>query len=401
MDWKSVIFSHWQMKLVCILLAFGLWFYVANEGFQAREIADGVTVKTINLSETLAVVDDLGEVKISVRPSSTTPGKDISAELFDAYVDTDGLGKGEYDLPIRVVPHDASIQVLRVEPSNLNVVLDDKINETFSVVPEIVGDPGEGYSVGEPELSAESVKIGGAESLVGTIKSVVAEVEVGGELSDVQKSVELKAINSNGDVVRNIYIDPKTVEVRVPISQEADVKSVGIKVVSEGEPKPGYFIKSLQSEPSAISLRGERDLLQEIEYISTYPVDLSGLSGGEEKIVELDLPDDVEADTNEVIVRIELEGSEVTKSVKAIFEFRNLGDGLNLGSFEPSKATVVVGGPSDVIESLTENDVRVIVDLAGRGSGTYSIPLSTSNVNTEDNISATRLNTSSIEVIIN
>ncbi|MFC1618242.1 YbbR-like domain-containing protein [Patescibacteria group bacterium] len=402
MNIKSILFSHWQMKLVCILLAFGLWFYVANEGFQTIEVAEGVPVEVNNLSDDLAVVEDLGEVTISVRPSASNLSSQLSADTFDAYIDTEGLSKGTYDLPIRVVAFDASVQVLRVEPGSVKVTLDDKIKKSFSVIPEVIGTPGEGYKAGDPELSTESVMIGGAESIVGTVRSVVADIEVGGELADVQKTVELKALNASGDVVQSIYIDPKTIEVRVPISQEADVKTVGIKVITEGELKPGYFVEGIQSDPSTISIKGERDILSEISYINTEPINLSSVTESTEKIVGLDIPEGAESEsTDEVVVNIEITGSEVTESVSGIFEFRNLADGSSLGNFSPAKATVTVAGTEEAIAALTENDVRVIVDLAGKGPGTYTVPLSVNSVSVSDNVSATNLISSSIEITIN
>ncbi len=401
MNWKGLIFNNWQAKLICLLLAFGLWIYVANEGFQIKEIDDSVPLNTINLEEDLAVVEDLDHVKISIRPSVSLQ-QNISAEMFDAYVDLEGLGKGTYELPVKIVASDPSVQVLKVDPTTVRLTLDDRAEESFSVVPKIVGEPGAGYSIGDPELSIDSVLVGGAESLVGSIRSVIAEVDVSGEQSEVKRSVELRAVNDSGDIIRNIYIEPKTVEIMVPISQESDLKTVGVKVQTTGQPQAGYFVSNLTSDPSTVVLRGSRDKLAEIDYIETESVSLEGLSDSTERATTLIIPEEVEIDgSDSVSVQIELGGNEVSKQVKGLFEFRNLGDGLQLGNFSPGNASVTVSGGADKVSSLTENDVRVIVDLAGKGKGSYDIGLLAGNVSVPEGVTVVSLDTNKIEIEIN
>ena len=324
MDWKQIILGHWQAKLICVLLAFGLWFYVANEGFQIKEVADSAPLQTINLDERLAVASDLEHVKISIRPT-TGLQQNVTAEMFDAYVDLKGLGKGTYELPVKIVSADPAVQVLRVDPATVRLTLDDNVSESFSVVPQIKGAPGEGYKIGEPELSVQSVLVGGAESLVGSIKSVVAEVDVSGEQSEVQRSVELKAVDQEDRVIRAIYIEPKTIDIMVPIFQEADVRTVGVKVQTTGQPKEGYYVKNIVADPSTVVLRGSRENLQEIEFVETAAVNLDGLASDTTREVSLALPENLELEGRETVaVKIELAGNEVTKSVKGLFEFKNL-----------------------------------------------------------------------------
>jgi len=401
MNWKDIILSNWQAKLICLLLAFGLWFYVANEGFQIKEVDDSVPLNTINLDEDLAVVDDLDHVKISVRPSVNLQ-QDISGEMFDAYVDLEGLGKGTYELPVKIIAGDPTVQVLRVDPATVRLTIDDRAEDSFSVVPRIVGEPGAGYKIGDPQISVESVQVGGAESLVGSIRSVVAEVDINGEQSEIKRSVELKAVNDSGETIRNIYIEPKTVDVTVPISQEADVKTVGIKVMTEGQPESGYFVENLEAEPSTAVLRGSRERLGEIDYIETEAISLSGLDSSTEKNTTLKIPEEMELEgDNEVLVKISLGGNQVSKQVAGLFEFKNLGDGLDLGSFTPSNASVTISGSASQVNSLTENDVRVIVDLAGKGQGSYTVNLSSGNVRVPDDIAVVSLDTNKIEIQIN
>lgn len=400
MDLKSIFLKNWQAKLICILLAFGLWFYVANEGFQVKQIADAIPLRTINLNERLAVVEDLDHVRISIRPSQGLQ-QSFGAEKFDAYLDLQGLGKGTYELPVKIVAADTTVQVLRVEPATVQVTLDDRVEDYFSVVPKIVGEPGAGYTLGESQLEVDRVLVGGAETVVGSIRSIVAEVDVGGEQSEIKKTVELKAVNEVGETIKNIYIEPKTIDVTVPIMQSADVRTVGVKIQTSGSPAAGYFVKNLVADPSTVILRGSREKLQAIEYIETEPVSLSGLTATVEREVKLVLPEDIESEGSDTVkVKVELDGNQVSQSVRGIFEFKNLAGGRSLESFSPANVLVTVSGSADKISALTETDVRVIVDLAGKGSGTYTVNLVSGNVRVPDQVNVVSLETKQIEVTI-
>ncbi|EKD49302.1 MAG: hypothetical protein ACD_63C00188G0002 [uncultured bacterium] len=382
MNLRDIILKNWSTKLICLALAFGVWFYIANDGFQSEEVSGEISIKAVNLHERLAVVEELGGVKLRVRTQESSVSREISKELFNAYVDFEGLGKGAYDLPIGVISEDAAVQIISVEPSNIHVTLDDKVSKEFTLAVEVRGGVGEGYIVGEAEPNVDKVVVKGAESLVGKIVKVVVPIELSGELSEIKKSASPVAFDKDGNEVKNIYIEPKTIEVLVPVERETDVKTVGIKISVKGEPKSGYLVRSVAAEPSTIVIKGQKEKLSEIEFIETVPIDISGISSNLEKKVALDVPENIEVedDIKSIVVSVSVEGIEVIKSVLGIFEFRNVAGDLEIESFSPSKASITIRGKSDAISKLTEKDVRVIVDLSGKGEGNSEVGISKSNV---------------------
>ena len=399
MNW-SFITKNWPAKIICLLLALGLWFYIANEGFQLQKVAGGVPLETANLDDSLAVTEDLGTVQLSVRPQQGLR-KSISPDSFEAYVDLEGLGIGAYELPVKVSSSDTEIQVLEIVPSKVKVTLDRKITKTFSVTAKVEGQIGTGYLVGDSKVSPAEVVVSGAEGLVGSISTVVADVKLVGELSEIRKTVELKAVSSTGQVIKNVTIEPKTAEIMIGVSQEADVKTVGVKVKTINQSKDGYFIKSLTANPSTVVLRGRREVLQPIEYVETKEVDLKDLTASTERNAGLILPADVTLDGSETVkISIVIDSNESTRGMNGIFEFRNLGGNLKIDSFSPTKAAVTVKGKAGRLSSLTERDVRVIVDLAGKGEGTFTIGLNKNNVNLPDEVSLESLDAKEIQVVI-
>jgi len=50
---RDFFLKDWPVKAICIVLALGLWFYIANEGFLSQQVDGGVPLRVINLAENL------------------------------------------------------------------------------------------------------------------------------------------------------------------------------------------------------------------------------------------------------------------------------------------------------------------------------------------------------------
>lgn len=399
MNW-SFFTKNWLAKIICLLLALGFWFYIANDGFELQKVSGGVPLRVVNLQADLAVMEDLGTVQLSVRPPQGLR-KNISPESFEAYVDLEGLGIGSYDLPVKVSADDPEMQVYEINPKNVSVTLDRKVSKIFSVTPKIEGQIGTGYLLGDSQISPFEVTVSGAEGLIGSVSAVVAEVRLAGELSEIRKTVELKAQTSEGQTIKNVTMDPKTAEIAIGVFQETDIKTVGVKIKTINQPQEGYFIRSLTADPVTVVLRGRRDVLQPIEYIETREIDLRDLTANAERNASLVFPEGVTVDGSKTIkVLIMIDGQELIKGVSGIFEFKNLGDNLKLDSFSPAKAAATVKGKTGRLSSLTERDARVIVDLAGKGEGTFIVELNKNNVVLPDEMTLESLDVKEIQVII-
>lgn len=399
MNW-SFFTKNWLAKIICLLLALGFWFYIANDSFELQKVSGGVPLRVVNLQADLAVMEDLGTVQLSVRPPQGLR-KNISPESFEAYVDLEGLGIGSYDLPVKVSADDPEMQIYEINPKNVSVTLDRKVSKTFSVTPKIEGQIGTGYLLGDSQISPFEVTVSGAEGLIGSVSAVVAEVRLAGELSEIRKTVELKAQTSEGQTIKNVTMDPKTAEIAIGVFQETDIKTVGVKIKTINQPQEGYFIRSLTADPVTVVLRGRRDVLQPIEYIETREIDLRDLTANAERNASLVFPEGVTVDGSKTIkVLIMIDGQELIKGVSGIFEFKNLGDNLKLDSFSPAKAAATVKGKTGRLSSLTERDARVIVDLAGKGEGTFIVELNKNNVVLPDEMTLESLDVKEIQVII-
>lgn len=76
----------------------------------------------------------------------------------------------------------------------------------------------EGYETGKVDFSPKSVYVTGPDDYISSIESVRASVDVSNAKDNVETRVPLRAYDSQGNLV-DVLIDPKSVNVTVPISK--------------------------------------------------------------------------------------------------------------------------------------------------------------------------------------
>jgi archaellum component FlaG (FlaF/FlaG flagellin family) len=108
-------------------------------------------------------------------------------------------------------------------------------------------------------------------------------------------------------------------------------------------------------------------------YIETNVLDLTGTVDDIETVLALNLPEGISVigDPN-VLVQVgvaAIEGSiNITRRVEVIGIFPDLA-----ASVAPDSVEVIIYGPIPTLQTLTEVDVRVVVDLTGLEEGTYPL----------------------------
>jgi len=108
-------------------------------------------------------------------------------------------------------------------------------------------------------------------------------------------------------------------------------------------------------------------------YVNTSPLDLTGVDGYLETILELDLPNGVTVVGDPtVLVQVNITALETNLSISREVEIIGLLPGLS-AEVSPIQVSVRVSGPVPVLENLTLRDIRVVVDLSNLDVGTHTV----------------------------
>ncbi|MBU1118327.1 hypothetical protein KKH43_00410 [Patescibacteria group bacterium] len=397
---KKFLSSNLGLKLIAIVIAIFLWFYVANDGYRVDFLDSEVTIEAFNVAESKALAENLGEAQVKVRAPLSTWSR-ITDDTFSAYVDAKGLQAGEYTLPVKVVSEDPTVQVLETEPQEVRVVIDSVESEKRDIRPKGEGTPGEGYVQEEPSVTETSAMVSGAKRNVENVAEVIAPVAVDGAMSDVTQTVDLEAVDSEGNRVESVSISPKTVEVTVPVHKEEGVKTVGVKAKTKGSPPQGYWISDIKMSPSSVAIEGPEEVLSNVGFVETQSIDVSSFKGDVTQEVALDVPEDISlVGSDTVSVTVKVKSEEVARDIEKRPTFRNMPAGQHITSMTPENVVLVIEGPADVINTFDLKTMAVDVDLSGKKPGTYTLPIQKEIVTLPSGVSLKEIETKEIRIVI-
>ncbi len=211
---KVSIFENIGLKILSIVIAIFLWFFVTYRG--QSEISIDTTIEFKNIPKGLEILrQNVKTVSLSVSGHERIL-KGLKAGDIRVVVDLSDAKKGETIYFIEksnVVVH-RSVKVLRIEPTSVRVVLDESISKTVPVSPNIVGVPKTGYKIKSITLNPSSVFIEGPKTEILGIRALRTEVV---DITDVDRDVEQRVSLTTGG--KNIRTEVAEVNIRIDIER--------------------------------------------------------------------------------------------------------------------------------------------------------------------------------------
>ncbi|MBA2632880.1 MAG: hypothetical protein H0U86_07785 [Chloroflexi bacterium] len=374
----SILLRNWHLKLSAVLLATVLYTGLVFSG-SFEEDSINVRVNGVNAPDSSIVMSgDLGLVEVRYRASQDLPTT-VSEQAFAATVDL-----SEYDmerapepqvLDVVVEPLVEGIEILNVLPPTVRMEIDRV--EVRTVPVEV--DPGEvpaGLEIGEPVVSDEEVRVRGPASVVGAVDRVVALIRIDDSEIDVNRPVNLVAVDVQGQPVGTglIDIEPETVSVQVDVRATETTQTVTVRPDIEGTPAPGFALESLAVEPVTVTLRGLPEELSGILGVSTEPLSIAGSSEDQVFEAQLQLPDGVELDDGEEpIVTVTATIGPSVSSRTFVVGVICAGAGENECIPAIDQLTITLSGPGGALSALGPGDLTPTVDASGLAPGTYDL----------------------------
>lgn len=375
---KRLFMDNLKIKLSCLFLAFVAWVFVASNQSLLGKFPNQIPVSVTGLSQDFTSFLDQENVDIYLMAESSIWGS-LTSGSFTASVDATGLSEGTYELEVKVVSSVSGVQVTRVEPSKIFVTIEKMVSKSIPVTATIDGDTLDGMMLGEVSLSPENVKVTGASSLIESISEARAEIRLNGESASFERELEVYAVSEGNNKMSGISFEPAKVLAKVAVVKGGNNKTVGVKVKTKNSPKDGYFVSSIVATPNVIDITGQRSLLTSIGYIETEEIDLSLIDSVLAKDVKVILPQGVtlqKGQGNQVSISITLSQISSVKPIIPTISALSLAEGLKIVSTRPSDLTLNLAGPIAVLNGLSTSNVKLDLNLAGKGVGEHTIALS-------------------------
>lgn len=396
----KLISNNWQAKLVCLILAMGFWVYVAVGESQVDYLPGKIPLTIKNIPDNLVAIADVDSVQIKISSDRTTWQR-LSANSFESFIDLHGLTQGTYQVDVTVNSNVSKVDIVDINPKKVLVRLEPLTKKTVPVKLQTEGNVGDGLVPGDATIDHEEVEISGAQSIINKVLEATAVIQLNGETSDIEKTVPLVALDSQGEKIKNINFSPGEVKVKLPIVKTGTSKTVGIKVKLDGNPKTGFWVSQITTSPSTITVRGNNGVLKNINYIETKSVNVEGISAEISKTVDLDLPSGVSLADNNLSVKVDVQFSSVSssKEITAALVYNNLASNLKIDSSDPSTIKVIVSGSTDLLNTLSSDNVKINFDLTNyHTAGSYSIDLNKDIISVPSGATVSSFNPSAIKI---
>jgi len=380
---KKKISLHERLfrMIAAVGIAITLWFMVnGNADMLITQDYNSIPITLTNveaLTEKNLVLAENKNYYLNLQVKGTDRNlRNIIAKEITAEVDLGEIeAKGIYDLDVEVKGLANSVIISSMNPTRLQIEVDNIIKEAMDVEIVLEGIPANELSVISAK-SQETVEVEGPEASILLIDKITATANVNGLAADTTRYLEVTAYDGSGNPISDLEILPNVVATEIFLGK---TKSIGMTPSTTGEPANGTIVTEMVVEPSKIMIGAREDLLSTIETISIDPIDVSGQSKTFTKDINLRAPEGFYFLDNsgrvKVTVSIEtpVEKSFTIDKVGA----KNLGAGQVISKIKDTRVVVKLEGASSVLNSLNAAQIEAFVDCANLAPGEYELPIQT------------------------
>lgn len=359
--------------LVLALLTWG-WVMQATDPIRTDNYTE-VEIAQPELANDLVLVTNLPRGAITVEGPESEAAK-INRSRLSLSLDTSEVTEpGEYRLPVVVTAPDTSNRVT-VEPQTLRVLIDEMTSREIPIEIEETPSNDSTRVVNNISTDVSQVTVSGPSSAVDRVQTVVLPVTIETQVSTFTEYFTPFAVDENGQRVAEVTVLPGQILTRVELQTRGRLVTVIADI--QGQPADGYTIQQRTVIPSSILVEGPDDVLDELLFVDTEPVDLSGASQSVSRRVGLaDLPEGVsvvEPISSQVEVRVAIQDSSATTQNLSSLPVNalNIPSGYSV-TIVPETIDITLQGSASNLSSMTPDDITIVVDVSGLEEGEHNL----------------------------
>ena len=228
---REFLFNNIGLKAISLLLALLLWLQVAGQQTVQQKL--DLPVVFVNMAPEMEISNDyVRRVDVVLRSRrGTTNFEDGSLTVrIDLRESPPGAEKSYPLTADNISARPSGVEVVSISPTSIRLLLENTIRKSIAVVPELVGEPAEGFQV--TRVQAPRVTIIGPQSRVQEVSEAQTEpIGITGLSSTLVRNVAVDI----GEVA--LRMEPVSVDIVVTIEEErreVQVRRIPIELLPEG-----------------------------------------------------------------------------------------------------------------------------------------------------------------------
>ena len=297
--------KKWQLKIICLLMAIVLWFFIINEQNPMSEGSYTVPIVVENLDSQYITSNVPKTVYVRLSgPRNTIIN--VGPSDIKAYIDLSDAQEGEMSAPVRIeIP--AGTELKKQSMTSADIMVDVYTVRELALTPHLVGQTKNDIFVSSLKVVPEKVVISGARRLVKQVEQAVVEIPIEDRIDDFSIMAPIRLVAADGSRVEGLEMTPWQSNIRISIGHNAVTKDIPVYVTTEGNVSPSVSLKEIKINPNTVAVKGDANILKNLSRIDLPPIDISGLKQDKKwKIIVSPVNGVIfEPDTIEVAVDVE------------------------------------------------------------------------------------------------
>ncbi|MDN0047751.1 YbbR-like domain-containing protein [Megasphaera stantonii] len=297
--------KKWQLKIICLLMAIVLWFFIINEQNPMSEGSYTVPIVVENLDSQYITSNVPKTVYVRLSgPRNTIIN--VGPSDIKAYIDLSDAQEGEMSAPVRIeIP--AGTELKKQSMTSADIMVDVYTVRELALTPHLVGQTKNDIFVSSLKVVPEKVVISGARRLVKQVEQAVVEIPIEDRIDDFSIMAPIRLVAADGSRVEGLEMTPWQSNIRISIGHNAVTKDIPVYVTTEGDVSPSVSLKEIKINPDTVAVKGDANILKNLSRIDLPPIDISGLKQDKKwKIIVSPVNGVIfEPDTIEVAVDVE------------------------------------------------------------------------------------------------
>lgn len=390
--------SAWKSKLLMaalsLLIAFGLWLYVVTVVSPESEktvynIPVGLQSESILEERGLMVTtEDIPTVNLRLKGNRTDLDKLNSANIT-VVADVSRIGEaGEHSLSYSIgfpgdVPNNA-ISTQKRTPDTVTITVEERASKQVKVYVEVEQESvSEGFRVDTENalLKTAEILITGPKRILDAVDRATVFVDVAGKNESINnEKLPYTLVDQDGIPVDDTQIEDNletpgivTLE-KLTIGQVKEINLV-VDVVAGGGADDSNT--EVLVSPQTITVFGSTKLLESLgDIVTVGAVDLGKLPENTQIKLPIQLPDGITCESGETEVTVDVLFPELSTKTLSITQISLTNKPADMTAQVITKVLeVAVRGPSALIDTIEESNIRVSADMKGVPEGTQTIPV--------------------------
>jgi len=367
------------IKIVSLLFAIVLWFVVNP-------------VKTVHLSIPLNIINEseLKDKNISIKNNDFPHSidveiigrkeilNDITSESFEAFLDFSKIKSAE-DNSISIdgpnyIGKESGIFISSINSKAVNVQLERIVQKTLKVDLVTTGNLQKGFKVLSMASSPNSVSLEGTESMMNSIGSVKAILNLNTINKDSLVKISCRVYDINGKEISELNKN-LSVDVTIKVAKE-----VQLNLILIGKSAPGYVFVSGIISPNKVLITGPRNTLKGITELNTLPFNISNIKRNMVETTKIQIPEGVSLvnQTSDVTISVTVEqliNKEFDISSNSISLINtNINNDLSY-IVPPASLKIKIRGTHNQLQNLNLSSFKPNINVTGLLEGIHKVPL--------------------------